>query len=149
MTKTLVPEDFAPDEGKLKLLTAWGKVNPPKGDQLLSDWFTTRVDVVAGFVDYWLNRAKDKKKKDWQATYCNYIKRIAWPNELRVFENNRHHRRDEGMTGFKRINEAYGSLIDVKPIERKYKIVNARPEVEAGPTNPLEALKAARRALNH
>ncbi len=144
---SLIPDNFAPDEGKLKLLDAWGSVNAPKGDQLMSNWFTTRADVIAEFIDYWSNRARDNKKKDWQLTYCNYIKRIAWPNELRTFEQSRHYRTDSGSTGFKRVNEAYDQLMAEKPVKQRIHKLPERPEAPPGPTDPLEALRMAKQAL--
>lgn len=126
MAKTLCPEDFYPDEGKINLLNKWGMVNSPKGDQLCGEWFTTRVDIIAEFIDYWTRRkGKGTKRPDWQATYCNYIKNIAWPNELRDYEKNRHKRSDAGSGGFVATNEAYGQLMSDKPLKPKYRVPTA------------------------
>ena len=130
MKETTCPPDFYPEKGCIDCLSAWGMVNPPKGDQLCGEWFITRKDIIADFIYYWTwGKGKGKTKKDWQRTYINSIKNIAWPNELRAFENNRHTRTDRGSTGFKRVNEAYGQLIDTKPIARKYKPPE-RPSIE-------------------
>jgi hypothetical protein len=145
--KTLCPEDFEPDQGKIDLLNAWGKTHPPKGDQKCGEWFTTRIDIIAEFKDYWTYRAKDKKKIDWQGTYSNYIKRIAWPNELRDYENNRHKRPNYDSSP-KTFTEVYGQLISGEPIKkppRRHKPPPKPPQGEA--VNPFDALEQMRKIL--
>jgi hypothetical protein len=143
--KKPIPEDFAPDQGKIDLLNAWGAVNPPKGDMKCGEWFTTRVDIIAEFIDYWKNRAKDNKKKDWQATYCNYVKRIAWPNELRDFEQNRHYRIDSGGSGDFFTNALSNEPKPKVVPERKYKLPVEREPVE--PMSMVEAFKQLNGAI--
>lgn len=123
MAKTTVPLDFQPDQGCIDCLSAWGMVNTPKGDQLCGEWFITRKDIIADFIDYWLRRRKgDKTKIDWQRTYMNAIKKIYWPNELRDFEYNRHRRPDTGSRGFKHAAYTPEYQSGEGVVERKYRI---------------------------
>lgn len=140
MPKTLCPEDFYPDEGVISLLKIWGEIKKnPCGDKLINEEFITRKDVIAEFIDYWLNRhTGDKKKKLWQKAYVWHVKNIAWPNELSDFEKNRHRRSDSGSNGF----NSFSYMTEherPKPAQKlKYKLPE-RPEVE--PMTREEALK--------
>lgn len=138
MKETTCPPDFYPEKGCIDCLSAWGMVNPPKGDQLCGEWFITRKDVIADFIYYWTwGKGKGKAKKDWQRTYINSIKNIAWPNELRAFENNRHKRPDNGSGGFKRATYIPEYHSGESVVERRYRIPT--DEESIGKFKQLEA----------
>lgn len=121
MAKSLVPSDFRPTMETVKALMAWGvEQKNPCGDKLIDQEFIERKSIIYEFIDYWLNVApvKDRKKSNWQTTYRNYIKLIAWPKNLRDFEYNRHRRTEYGNGGLNPINTMVGrdkTNVAVKP----------------------------------
>ena len=147
--KTTVPLDFQPTSESIQALIVWGAIDKkPVGDKLIDAEFITRKDIVAEFICFWSSeRGKNNIKTNWQTTYRNYIKRIAWPNAIRDFEYNRHKRSDSGSNGFKPFGEAMKPVIKNKPVQLKYKIPE-RPEAPPGPTNAAEAFELLRRGKN-
>ena len=122
--KTTIPLDFHPTPETITALVAWGAIDKrPVGDKLIDAEFITRKDIIAEFVCFWSSeRGQNNKKVNWQSTFRNYIKRIAWPNAIRDFEYNRHRRPDNGSGGFKSISEAYAPDKPVPEPVRRYRI---------------------------
>jgi hypothetical protein len=146
--KTPVPSDFCPTMDTIKILMAWGvEEQNPCGDKLIDQEFIEKRSIILEFIDYWQNTAppSTRKKANWQTTYRNYIKRIAWPNHLRDFENNRHKRSDGGSYGFNHIADITTDKPKT-PVKLRYKLPE-RPSTPSGPTNALEALKLAKQSL--
>lgn len=143
--KVLINKDFSPTPETIEALTAWGKVKKnPKGDKLIDQEFIERPDILAEFVAYWSSEAPEKtrKKANWQTTYRNYVKLIAWPNELREFERNRHIRKEHGTGQVDFFNKSKPEQPH-KP--RKYRFIEHKEPTET--MSMGEGLNALKQAL--
>ena len=87
---SFIPPDFTPSDQSYKNLQGHGIHKD------FIDW------ELQNFIDYWVtarDEGKDAKKKNWQVTLQNWMKRSFQGSAGKRYEEIRHLRRDNGQQG--------------------------------------------------